>query len=102
MQVEFNTISIPLSQGKITTKSSLIMRQNVDIVDKSTGHRKTKEGLCMSQFEDKTRLCRGVIMKAIQALMAKDLICRAVQSGKHLPTPSLRKGNNIPDGTKIV
>ncbi len=73
----------------------VIVRQIYGWVDKRTGRRKTSDRISHSQFMQKTGLCKRVISKALQSLVAKGLLLIHDQGGNLLHSPIQRKGVQI-------
>jgi hypothetical protein len=72
----------------------IVIRQTLGWKDKSTGQRKTRDRLTISQFILKTGLSRRVITKSIQSLSQKHLLMVTDFNGNQLTQSTHRKGKS--------
>jgi hypothetical protein len=70
----------------------VIIRQTIGRKDMATGQYKTRDWISLSQFGQKTGLCRRVIIKAVQSLIHKKGIRVTGEDGFALKTSEERKG----------
>jgi hypothetical protein len=74
---------------------SVIIRQTKGWHDVTTGSRKKRDWISLSQFSSKTGLSRRIVSSAISSLVARELIAVTNRSGQRLGDSKSRRGKKL-------